>query len=190
MKDQIRQAANHHDRQRNNQCLEEDLFHRVRDPATGKTARPDNPGKACDMGPDRDHIWTHYFVGANAVVTKLLGSEMHAKMAVERLQNAADLELIRSESYSKNELSRLKVKVINSGAGHYLPTGLTEVRQMWLYVKITDAEGKVLLQSGAVDEGGNIDEHAVLFNTVLGNAVNVASRLESTVSRPGQIVIG
>jgi hypothetical protein len=122
------------------------------------------------MGPDREHIWTHYFVGGNAVVTKLLGSETHAKLAVERLQNAADLELIKSDSYNKNELSLIKVKVINSGAGHYLPTGLTEVRQMWLHVKITDAEGKVLLRSGAVDESGNIDEKAVLFNTVLGNA--------------------
>ena len=123
-------------------------------PSTGKTKRPDNPGKACDMGPDREHIWTHYFVGGNAIVTKLLGSEMHAQMAVERLQNAADLELIKDSSYRKNALSRIRVKVINSGAGHYLPTGLTEVRQMWLDVKITDAKGKILLRSGGLDEKG------------------------------------
>ncbi len=138
-------------------------------PATGKTRRPDNPGKACDSGPDREHIWTHYFVGANAIVTKILGSEVHSRMAVERLKNAADLELIKSDSYRKNGSYLLKVKVINSGAGHYLPTGLTEVRQMWLDVKITDARGKTIIRSGGLDENGKIDEDAVMYHTRLGN---------------------
>jgi mono/diheme cytochrome c family protein len=148
-------------------------------PSTGKTERPDNPGKACDDGPDRKHIWTHYFVGGNAVVTKLLGSEVNAKMAIERLQHAADLEIIKSNSYKKNELSYIQVKVINSGAGHYLPTGITEIRQMWLDVKITDASGKTILRSGALDKDGNIDKNAVVYFTQLGNAkgepvINVA----------------
>ncbi|MEW6602831.1 MAG: cytochrome c554 family protein, partial [Nitrospirota bacterium] len=138
-------------------------------PSTGKTDRPDNPGQACIDCPERGHIWTHYFVGANAVVTKLLGSELHAAMAVERLQNAADLELVRDSEYGKNQLSNLKVKVINSGAGHYLPTGLTEVRQMWLDVSVTDAKGMVLLRSGELDTNGDIDANAVVFHTKLGN---------------------
>ncbi len=138
-------------------------------PSTGKTERPDNPGKACIDGPERKHIWTHYFVGANAVITKLLGSEKHSQMAIERLQNAADLEMIKTGSYRKSGLSDIKVKVTNSGAGHYLPTGLTEVRQMWLDVSITDAKGKIILRSGSLDKDGKIDENAVLFHTILGN---------------------
>jgi mono/diheme cytochrome c family protein len=138
-------------------------------PSTGKTERPDNPGTACDGGPQRKHIYTHYFVGANAIVTKMLGSELHAQMAIERLQNAADLELIKNGSYKKNEISYLDVKVINSGAGHYLPTGLTEVRQMWLDVNIKDANGKTILTSGFLDENGEIDRNAVIYNTILGN---------------------
>ncbi len=139
-------------------------------PATGKTERPDNPGQAADDGPKRDHIWTHYFVGGNAVVTKLLGSDTHALMAIERLQNAADIELIKSDTYRKNSLSHIQVKVLNTGAGHYLPTGLTEVRQMWLDVTITDASGKTLLRSGALDEEGAIDSTAVQYYTQLGDA--------------------
>lgn len=138
-------------------------------PSTGKTARPDNPGQACNDGPQRPHLWTHYFVGANVVVPKLLGSELHSNMAVERLQNAADLEIIKDSAYRKNQLSHIKVKVINSGAGHYLPTGLTEVRQMWLDVKVTDAKGKVLLRSGELDAKGDIEANAVVFHTKLGN---------------------
>lgn len=138
-------------------------------PATGKTERPDNPGTACVMGPEREHIWTHYFVGGNSIVTKLLGSELHADMAVQRLKHAADLEIVRAGKYRKNEKASLKVKVINSGAGHYLPTGLTEVRQMWLDVKITDAQGKVLLHSGALDKDQNIVGDAVIYHTVFGD---------------------
>lgn len=139
-------------------------------PSTGKTQRPDNPGKAADNGPDRPHIWTHYFVGANAVVTKLFEHEVNAQMAVERLQNAADLEILKNPSYAKGGLPSVKIKVINSGAGHYLPTGLTEVRQMWLDVKITDAKGKTILHSGRLDEKGEIDKDAVLYHTILGNS--------------------
>jgi len=148
-------------------------------PATGKTARPDNPGQAADEGPDRAHIWTHYFVGANTLGTKILKNDVHNKMAMERLRNAADLALIKNSSYRKNELTRISVKIINSGAGHYLPTGLTEVRQMWLDVKITDSRGKTILRSGSLDKNGNIDKNAVLYYTQLGNekgepVVNVA----------------
>jgi len=138
-------------------------------PATGKTARPDNPGQACDDGPMRDHIWTHYFVGGNSVVPKLLGSEIHSKMAIERLQSAADLELITNDNFGKNKLSTIQVKVMNSGAGHYLPTGLTEVRQMWLSLKITDGKGKTLLDSGGLDAQGAIDKNAVKYFTQLGD---------------------
>ena len=138
-------------------------------PATGKTERPDNPGKAADNGPDREHIWTHYFVGGNMLITKLLGSEVNSKMAEERLRNAADLEIMQDGPYSTGKVSNIKVKVINSGAGHYLPTGLTEVRQMWLHVRITDAEGRVIFRSGELDSKGNIDKDAVKYYTQLGN---------------------
>jgi len=138
-------------------------------PSTGKTKRLDNPGKSADNGPFRKHNWTHYFVGANAIVTKLLGSDVHAQMAIERLKHAADLKLIKTSSYKKSDLSYIKIKVINSGAGHYLPTGLTEVRQMWLSVAITDARGKTIFRSGSLDKNGNIDDGAVIYYTQLGN---------------------
>ena len=60
--------------------------------------------------------------------------------------------------------------MINSGAGHYLPTGITEVRQMWLDVKISDHRGKTIFRSGSLDKNGDIDKNAVLYYTQLGNA--------------------
>ncbi|MBC8413417.1 cytochrome c554 family protein [bacterium] len=148
-------------------------------PATGKTARPDNPGQACEDGPVRPHLPTHYFVGGNTIIPKLMGSELHSEMAVARLQNAADMEIILENTYTKGTLSRVKVKVTNSGAGHYLPTGLTEIRQMWLHVTIADANGKTIYSSGHLQSNGDIEENAVKYVTQLGNSkgepvVNVA----------------
>lgn len=142
--------------------------------ATGKTERPDNPGKACVVGPDREHVATHYFVGGNAVITTLMGSALHAEMAVARLQNAADLELLLSETYSRGQPADIRVKVTNSGAGHYLPTGLTEVREMWIEVKVTDAAGQRVFHSGHLDAEGNIAEGSAIYHTVLGNAAGDA----------------
>ena len=43
-----------------------------------------NAGKACSMGPDRDQLYTHEFVGANFTVTSLLDSPEHAEIAREQ----------------------------------------------------------------------------------------------------------
>jgi hypothetical protein len=138
-------------------------------PSTGKTARLDNPGKSSKYGPWRKHVWTHYFVGANAIITKQFRSITHAEMAVQNLKHAADLEIIKNGTYRRNETASIHIKVTNSGAGHYLPTGLTAIRQMWLHVKVSDSEGTVLLQSGELDEQGALDKDAVVYHTVLGN---------------------
>ncbi len=41
-------------------------------PATGSTERPDNPGISALGGKERDHVYTHYFVGGNAVLPLFL----------------------------------------------------------------------------------------------------------------------
>ena len=126
--------------------------------------KPKNPGKASIMGPERDQVYTHEFVGGNFTVTSLLGSERHAEIARGRLQHAAELDVQGPESAQKGSMVTVKVKVTNVGAGHHLPTSLTEVRQMWLDVWVKDAAGAEIFRSGALDTEGNIDEEAVIFN--------------------------
>lgn len=128
-----------------------------------------NPGKAALTGPDRETIYTHEFVGANFTLPPLLGSEKHAEIATARLQSAAEVEILSPEGVKAGELASIKVKVINVGAGHNLPTSLTEVRQMWLDVQVTDADGQEIYRSGALDAEHNIDPEAVIFHA---NAVD------------------
>jgi hypothetical protein len=141
-------------------------------PSTGSTPRTDNPGKAAKDGPERPHIYTHYFVGGNISVTSLLGGNVHAKMAEERLQNAAKVEITNdpSDSWLRGDVGKVYVKVENIGAGHYLPTGITEIRQVWLAVTVTDNKGNLIFESGGLDTDKNIDKDSVFYNTILGDA--------------------
>jgi len=135
----------------------------------GPLQKPVNPGKPCIMGPERENMFTHEFVGANFTVTALLGHEKHAGIAVGRLQSAAKLDITAKSGFKPGELANLSVKVTNVGAGHNLPTSLTEVRQMWLDIKVTDAKGNILFTSGDMDKAGNIKEGSIIFNA---NAVD------------------
>ncbi|GAB6910041.1 conserved hypothetical protein [Desulfosarcina cetonica] len=132
-------------------------------PATGSTQRPLNPGQAVDDGPQREHIFTHYFVGANAYLPKLNGDAEKSQMAISRLENAATLG-ITQQAHRK-----LIIEVKNTGAGHYLPTGMTEMRQMWLEILVTDKKGKTIFASGVRDENQYLPADTILFNTVFGD---------------------
>ena len=63
-----------------------------------------------------------------------------------------------------------EVVVKNVGAGHTLPTSLTEVREMWVDLKVTAPDGTVLHRSGALDEHGEITEGAIRFGAFMEDA--------------------
>jgi hypothetical protein len=48
------------------------------------------------------------------------------------------------------ENGQLVVRITNSGAGHNVPTGLAFARQMWLEVKATDRDGRLVYSSGVL----------------------------------------
>lgn len=127
-----------------------------------------NPGVAAVGAKKRPHIWTHDFVGGNAVVTALEGNVSHQQMAMERLQAAAGL-LIKTTPLKLNGQNKIKIEITNKGCGHYLPTGLTETREMWLDVTIMDAAGKQIFSTGALDETGNIPEGSIVFKTIVAD---------------------
>lgn len=122
-----------------------------------------NPGTAATGGPLREQIYTHQFVGGNATS---LASPEHQKLATEQLQAAASLSVTAPSGAIPGSDMELQVTVNNKGAGHYLPTGLTEVREMWLEVTVTDASGKAIYRSGGINEDGAVDPQAVMYQTL------------------------
>ena len=126
-----------------------------------------NPGKASSIGPGRKHIFTHYFSGANVALAKLRGSEQHAKLAEETLKAAASINIGGPDAAARDGSFAIDVTVTNIGAGHKIPTGLTEMRQMWLEVTAVDGKGSYIFSSGFVDPNGRIDPGAVIYHTVV-----------------------
>lgn len=130
-------------------------------PGPGVT-RP-NPGTAATGGPVRPQIFTHQFAGGNATP---LASPEHQKLSREGLQAAASLLVTPPVSATPGSNMDLQITVNNKGAGHFLPTGLTDIREMWLDIVVTDSSGKEIYRSGALDEHGVIDQQAVIYRTI------------------------
>ncbi len=142
------------------------MYQRPGVPATGSTKRPKNPGAATDYSENiRPHIFTHYFVGANSSVPAEFGGKDKALMALERLQNAATVSLNTSKIGQK----QLGIIVKNTGAGHSIPTGLGDLRQVWLEIIVLDKDNTVLFESGVLDEKQILPGNAIRFHTVFGD---------------------
>jgi hypothetical protein len=142
-------------------CQECHMRQRPGVPSTGSTERPDNPGKSAVTGPDRPHVFTHYFAGANTVIPD---EKAQLDMAAERLKHAA--VIVIGDAVRNGKIS---VTVKNTGAGHKIPTGLMHFRRAWLEIAVTDGSGKRTILSGGKDSNGYLNEKSILYTTVFGD---------------------
>ncbi len=149
-------------------CQSCHMYQRPRIPSTGSTDIIKNPGKSAFAAPTRDHIFTHYFVGGNSTVPPKFGNNKQASLAVERLKNAAKISL--DTSNLKNGILSISVK--NTGAGHYLPTGVTHARQLWLQIKIKTSNGKIIYSTGDLTSKGYLKPKTIIYNTIFGDKEN------------------
>jgi len=125
------------------------------------------PGRTAEDTEPRPDVKAHLFVGANAN-GKLVGlSASHAEAAEKRLKTAATLALRLPTGAKAGSRVELVVAVTNTAAGHAIPTSITELRQVWIDLRVIDAAGKQLLHSGGVDETGRVDPDAVMYHSVL-----------------------
>jgi hypothetical protein len=130
-----------------------------------------NPGVAATGAPKRrDHISTHYMTGNSVFSLRRAGFEEHAALAEESLKSVAFLHLGLPERLSPYQPARINVRIRNDGAGHYLPTGLSMYKDMWLEVVVTDGQGKTVFSSGVTDSRGYLPAGSVTFATVYADA--------------------
>ncbi|MBN2110733.1 MAG: cytochrome c family protein [Methanosarcinaceae archaeon] len=136
----------------------------------GITGFEANPGRAGSGAPQRDHISLHSTVGGNAFVTGILGADKQRDMAIERLEKAATLDMDSPETATKGGNVTVGVSITNSGAGHNIPTGVSEIREMWLEVRAADAEGREIYAAGTTNANGGIISANTIYNNVLGDS--------------------
>ena len=82
---------------------------------------------------------------------------------VEYLRRSIKLEVLKTST-------SLEVRVVNTGAGHSIPTGVTDLRELWLEVTGLDAKGKVVYSSGVPNAAGNLEPDARIFHATLLDA--------------------
>lgn len=138
------------------------------DPASRKTCQD------CHM-PSNESRWEpfgrktrgHYFAGGSVDVARLSGARERLKLSTDLLANTASLSL--NVRQCDNDNIELRAQVTNYGAGHNLPTGVTDLREVWLEVIVSDEKGDILYRSGNVDRDGHLDESATRFGVTLGD---------------------
>jgi hypothetical protein len=105
-------------------------------------------------GKSRPDVYSHFFAGANVTMNKHFGSPEMAERSRQMLRSAATIEFLRAPArLEPGEQAEVEVKVSNVGAGHKLPTGFPEGREVWIDFRVLDADGSVLYESGAVRDG-------------------------------------
>lgn len=138
--------------------------------AAARTMKPPRPtGLSTPDGLERP-VGRHLFVGGNADAEQLGGDAAHGAMAEERLRSAATIEIEAPSRVEAGGTLRLDVIVTNVGAGHHLPTSLTELREIWVDLTVSTASGRTLFRSGALDADGDIDPAAMRFGARGGDA--------------------
>ncbi|WP_417429625.1 hypothetical protein [Kiloniella sp.] len=122
----------------------------------------DIPGTSTDGGKKKPNVVTHQFTGANYHLVGLRNPKLK-QMSIELLQTAAALKTDLTKD------GKLNIQIKNIGAGHALPTGVADFRQIWLDLSVYSADGRVILESGKVDDKGVVDPKARFFRKVFGD---------------------
>ncbi len=111
------------------------------------------PGKSAIMGPDRPDRATHWFAGGNTTILEHFGRKENSENARQLLRTSATVELVDNSGFEPGGYAAVTFKVTNIGAGHKLPTGFPEGREVWLDFAVTDADGKEIYRLGQVKDG-------------------------------------
>lgn len=64
------------------------------------------------------------------------------------------------------EKINLKVSVSNLGVGHNFPGGTTDINQVWIYLRATDASNKTIYESGELNDNNEVDKNAYFYHAI------------------------
>jgi hypothetical protein len=129
---------------------------------------PDSAAMSSVLGQPRAGVSRHVFRGGNFFMLRMLNRyreelavaalpqelENEAEATIDHLQSAAALVSIAQSSIHGTQL--LADVLVQNQAGHKLPTAYPS-RRAWLHVRVRDAAGRALFESGAFRPDGSIE---------------------------------
>lgn len=118
-------------------------------------------GVSTNGGVVKNDVKVHYFAGSNHFLAGLKDKK-NEEQILQLLRTSAKLDVNIKDN-------QLLVGVQNVGAGHHLPTGVADFRELWLDITITDATGKIVFSSGKLDKNGDLQADARPFMKVFGD---------------------
>jgi len=126
---------------------------------------------------------SHRFIGANQLMPALLkleGSEQQIELTRRWLQGrfsipeieskwhkagvpAVSIQLIAPPKIRRGEKMTLKCVITSNKVGHDFPTGPLDIIQAWVEIVAKDTDGKVVYETGTVDDKGFIKPGSFMF---------------------------
>jgi len=146
------------------------------------------------LGDAREQLSTHVFVGGNAHMVRLLNRyrtelgvaalpselEATARATVRQLEQDTATLAVSTPQLAGTTLS-FDVEVRNL-TGHKFPTGYPS-RRTWLHATVRDAQGRIVFESGAIDDAG-----AIAGNDSDANPLTFEPHYDR-ITRPDQVQI-
>lgn len=133
-------------------------------PIADNLKKPNLVGSTSAWDTIRTPFYPHNFTGANVAVPILMGLTVEAADAKALLQSAAEVGVKIENFDPAAKTLAFSVSVRNERAGHNLPTGMTEIRQMWTEIEVRDiSTKKTLWHRGKLDANGHLDRDTVLY---------------------------
>ena len=119
------------------------------------------------LGQPRPRMSQHTFLGANAFMLRIL-NRYRGELGVTALPQELDAAIAETQRYLGSKAAdlaivaaqrtdaRLDLEIaVTSATGHKLPTAYPS-RRAWLHVAVTDGEGAIVFESGALRPDGSI----------------------------------
>lgn len=118
-------------------------------------------GQAADGAPERTGLHDHRFRGVEVPLSDDFIADPEAiiemeEQVAELLDQAGSIYLEAPYGAAAGHQLDLLVTLQNNIDAHNLPTGTTFIRQIWVELIATDAEGTVLYQTGHLDDNGDL----------------------------------
>jgi hypothetical protein len=113
-------------------------------------------GEAAVGGPFRETLRRHNFPAVSLPLIRFPNRGYQMEEIQAFIRTAARMSVLAPDTVQAGSDLHVTVRVKNSGAGHNLPTGLSNERQMWVEVTVTGEDGSILFRSGHLDGAGDL----------------------------------
>ncbi len=139
---------------------------------------------------EREDVTTHYFSGVDIPLTPEFDDAYVDQPQLDAVgiplggRQRRDLLLGRSFRFELGDARvrgrslELPIELENTGAGHKIPAGFSQERELWVHLRVSDADGRLIYEVGRVDRNDEDLRDKIFVE------VNVSDRIVNQQGQP------